>query len=859
MAAIIGTADDDNIFNTDDGDTILAMGGDDRVALWVPGPSNISVDAGDGNDRVDIQFVHYYPQMNVTLTLGAGRDLVTIYELDTPQKSPIEITDFQTGPGGDAVDVRYLLAAHLYDRWDLQTNPFAGPEPLFRIVQVGDDVLLQIDYQRAWPPSSWEDFTLFKNTQVADFTADNFLGAPPDGSLPASLVVQGTAGNDKLTDGYGGDHLYGGSGDDLLYAGIGNDTLDGGDGADMLFGDFAGDDAFYGGAGDDLIQVNQQTYYTPPQSIVGYVDGGDGDDQIVFAANFNNTTHFVGKGGSGDDVIEIYGVPDTTIDAGTGADMVGFDHNSSGAITLGLGRDVAELHRYAGQADIPSTLHITDFTAGMAGDRLDVTQGVVFTNWDGHSDLIATQHLQFDEIDGSTVIRIALAGDGNWLTTIILDHVPLASLTAYNLTGLSLSGTNLNVQTDVIGTVQGTANADILLGGLSSPAFIHGNAGDDRIEGRFGGDYLYGDAGKDVLIGRSGADVLSGDAGDDVLDGGSGADRLTGGLGADILEGGEDGDLFVISQADHSQLGQVDRIVDFESGVDSIDLRGASGDRVAIIQTDLGSEVYFSTDAQGAARSAISTKGVVQGSDISTDSGAWFYMEGAGRGEALTGGANADLIVGSGGADLLTGGGGGDRFIIRQISESSLSARDTILDFQTGQDRLVLTGVSGPVVALIQSAGQTDAFFATNQAGASRAVVTAVGELQGTDIDADPNTWFYMEGDAAANRLQGGGAADILKGGGGADTLIGGGGADTMFGGLGADRFIVASHQASSLSAADALLDFETGVDKLALTGETGAAVSVIMRGGSTSVFFGIDGSGASHGRVTAQGVLQAS
>ncbi|CAN5359726.1 hypothetical protein BH10PSE3_BH10PSE3_16220 [soil metagenome] len=370
---------------------------------------------------------------------------------------------------------------------------------------------------------------------------------------------------------------------------------------------------------------------------------------------------------------------------------------------------------------------------------------------------------------------------------------------------------------------------------------------------------VIGGAGADTIIGNGLSNILSGGGGDDSLAGGAGRDTLTGGLGADILEGGEDGDVFVVSQANHSQLGLLDRIVDFQTGVDRIDLRGASGDRVAIIQTNLGSEIYFSTDAQGAARSAISTKGVVQGSDILADSGAWFYMEGSGRGEALTGGANADLIVGLGGADVLTGGGGGDRFIIRLFSESSLSAGDTIIDFQTGLDRLVLTGVSGPVVALIQSAGHTDAFFAADQAGASRGVVTAVGELQGTDIDADPNTWFYMEGDATANRLQGGGMADILKSGGGADTLIGGGGADLLFGGQGADRFIVASPLDSSLSAADALLDFETGVDKLALTGETGAAVSVIMRGGSTSVFFGIDGSGASHGRVTAQGVLQAS
>ncbi|MFP4329027.1 MAG: M10 family metallopeptidase C-terminal domain-containing protein, partial [Paracoccaceae bacterium] len=78
-----------------------------------------------------------------------------------------------------------------------------------------------------------------------------------------------------------------------------------------------------------------------------------------------------------------------------------------------------------------------------------------------------------------------------------------------------------------------------------------------------GGQALRGGAGDDLIAGGNDDDRLDGGAGDDILVDGAGTDRLTGGPGADI---------FVLS-AD----GATDRILDFQPGLDRIDLTGFPG------------------------------------------------------------------------------------------------------------------------------------------------------------------------------------------------------------------------------------------------------------------------------------------
>ncbi len=92
----------------------------------------------------------------------------------------------------------------------------------------------------------------------------------------------------------------------------------------------------------------------------------------------------------------------------------------------------------------------------------------------------------------------------------------------------------------------------------------------------------------DELNGNSGSNVLNGGGGADVINGGAGADWITGGNGKDVLTGGTEGDTFVFDgRVSSSQtatliepfdpaanLSLADVIMDFEQGLDKIDLRG---------------------------------------------------------------------------------------------------------------------------------------------------------------------------------------------------------------------------------------------------------------------------------------------
>ncbi len=144
---------------------------------------------------------------------------------------------------------------------------------------------------------------------------------------------------------------------------------------------------------------------------------------------------------------------------------------------------------------------------------------------------------------------------------------------------------------------------DSMLGGIyweddsGAGAYKTGTRFDDYLNGKSGDDVLRGGAGKDILVGEDGDDLLLGGAGNDKLVGGAGDDTLDGGKGRNVLIGGEGADNFVFSTLevnfvpsgftiDHwsstsFKLPSIiptpvpDTIVDFETGVDKIQLKGA--------------------------------------------------------------------------------------------------------------------------------------------------------------------------------------------------------------------------------------------------------------------------------------------
>ncbi|MGJ8628561.1 MAG: calcium-binding protein [Sulfitobacter sp.] len=134
--------------------------------------------------------------------------------------------------------------------------------------------------------------------------------------------------------------------------------------------------------------------------------------------------------------------------------------------------------------------------------------------------------------------------------------------------------------------VRGHGGDDTLAGSFGNDIVI-GGGGDDVMGGGSGTDYLNGSAGNDVIGAGDDDDTLDGGSGDDFLGGGAGADQLIGGDGRDTLNGGTgndrltgdggsgpDTDVFVFNRF---AQGEVDRVTDFQDGLDLLRLHNVAG------------------------------------------------------------------------------------------------------------------------------------------------------------------------------------------------------------------------------------------------------------------------------------------
>lgn len=133
-----------------------------------------------------------------------------------------------------------------------------------------------------------------------------------DGSDSIDSYLDGGTGDDVLTGGDGDDQLFGG-GHELELSGdldvTDDDILDGGDGDDVLMGGL-GADWLIGGDGDDVIDhfghameesgAEQHDYAWHNDHATDVLDGGDGDDTLIFGASD------VATGGDGNDIFWLY-------------------------------------------------------------------------------------------------------------------------------------------------------------------------------------------------------------------------------------------------------------------------------------------------------------------------------------------------------------------------------------------------------------------------------------------------------------------------------------------------------------------------------------------------------------------------
>jgi len=232
--------------------------------------------------------------------------------------------------------------------------------------------------------------------------------------------------------------------------------------------------------------------------------------------------------------------------------------------------------------NLKAQLGLTD---GLFKDNVSIAYGAVIEN--------ATGGGGNDIITGNAVANVLIGGAGNDTIngndgddTIIggvgqdtmdggigIDTISYAGSSARVSVNLSSNyvtgGDALRDKIINFENVTGSSFDDTLTG-TATDNIMSGGDGNDTITAGRGNDTVYGDGGNDNIRGSDGNDVINGGEGDDTLRGEGQNDTLDGGAGADILTGGNNNDTFLFTVLD----GAKDRITDFRTGVDKIDLSG---------------------------------------------------------------------------------------------------------------------------------------------------------------------------------------------------------------------------------------------------------------------------------------------
>jgi len=335
-----------------------------------------------------------------------------------------------------------------------------------------------------------------------------------------SDLIQGRGGDDTVQGFFGDDWVDGNDGNDFVRGGAGDDVVIGGAGEDAVFGR-NGDDLVIGGAlpGTPLTDAQLDALRDGDEDAAAFlddailvddqsadsVDGGDGDDVLVFGAGDT------ANGGAGDDIFTIFG---DGSDVSEGGSVVEDFNAADDSLVVYFSSIEA-----AAAADITVTDEGDDAVVRINGEIYSTVVGAAGEL--SASDIAISQPApDTDEpIIGTAEGEAIDAGDGNDV--------------------VNAGGGD----DDVLGgfgddTLNGEAGADVIQG-QGGFDVINGGEDDDLMQGRGGNDVVSGGLGNDWVDGNDGDDVVDGGVEDDTVVGGLGADEINGGEGADVLVGGE--------------------------------------------------------------------------------------------------------------------------------------------------------------------------------------------------------------------------------------------------------------------------------------------------------------------------------
>ncbi|MEH3038233.1 MAG: calcium-binding protein [Sphingomonas adhaesiva] len=216
-------------------------------------------------------------------------------------------------------------------------------------------------------------------------------------------------------------------------------------------------------------------------------------------------------------------------------------------------------------------------------------------------------------------------------------------------------------------------------GGNDTASFVTSSKGlyISMSTGKAGYDTLIG---IENIIGSTKDDYITGDAGNNVINGGGGRDLMNGGAGIDT-----------VSYATDTAAVRIE-LANGRGGL------GATGDIMNNFENAIGTAFNDIVNGSAVANRLVGGAGndVMQGLDgndyLQGDEGSDALFGGNGN-DSLLGGAGDDFLIGGAGDDSLRGGLGRDTFLFAPASGS-----DRLVDFDPGQDKIVLTSASSLAV-----------------------------------------------------------------------------------------------------------------------------------------------------------------
>ncbi len=567
-------------------DTLRGLDGNDVLDGGAEGEDRL--EGGAGNDTY---VLHEFGLVAIVEAAGAGGGIDTVKTgevdvnldtvLDLANVENVTLTDTAPGIGRDLQAFGNALDNVLTGNSG-NNELYGGGGSDILIGGAGDDTYIVDDADNKivetadggldTVKSSLHDTTLAANIETLELLA----GTGAANALGNSLgnQIHGNEIANKLDGGSGNDALAGDDGDDLLIGGAGDDILGGEAGTDTLIGG-AGDDVYFLDVGDaaDVVQeaanggfdavFTEINAYTLVDNVEGLLFGGTGDfkgtgnklDNIIVGRDGNDTL----QGLDGNDTLETGNGGHDRLEGGAGADTY--------VLGEGATAEIVEVAGKAGGIDLV-TSNITDID--LAELHADNVENVTLDDLDPHvgKDLNAFGNDLANIIKGNSGNNFLAGGGGDDML------IGGAGNDSYLLESVDVKDKIVEAANGGHDTVQSrlhdytlTANVeDLALDSKTENVFNGtGNALDNLITGNSLDNRLDGAAGNDTLRGDSGHDTLLGGAGNDVLDGGRDADTLTGGAGNDVF-------LYRISsQGELDTLGG-DRITDFQSGHDKIDV-----------------------------------------------------------------------------------------------------------------------------------------------------------------------------------------------------------------------------------------------------------------------------------------------